>query len=677
MKWSATLFAFPLAVAPLTLLLAACGNPGLGISPGGDGGGRIDGASDGSMSHASGRTDGGKSRDASADTMSLVVNGDGGSSTSGGQCVPKTCSELRRELRPHGRRLRRRHPVRQLHRAGDVRRGRKAQQLWRQQQLRAEDLRGPGANCGPMGDGCGGVVQCGSCTAPKTCGGGGMPSVCGGDSGCAPKTCASAGVNCGPIGDGCGNVRGVRQLRLARDLRWRRYAERLRGWSEGRRRGRRQQLRAEDVREPGLQLRPGRRWLRQSAELREHVRGAGDLRRRRGPGRLRRELRLRATDVRKSRDQLRSRGRRLRRRARVRGHVHRAPDVRRRRYAGRVRGNEQLRTDDLRGARLQLRPGRRWLRGLLECGSSCTTGQICGGGGHPGVCGPTAGSGTGCTGLCLEQVACAAPGVTTTISGTVYAPNGTDPLYDALVYVPNGSAGAPTYGVTPFPPGVACGQCGSDVSGSPLVSTNTAPDGTFELQNVPVGTNIPLVIQLGRWRRKITIPSVASCVNTALTPAQTSLPSEEAQFDPADNIPLMAFSTGSVDGLECVLLKIGINQNQFSNPATQGGSGRVRFYTGEGGAGAQISAATPSATQLWSGATPDIDQYDMVFFPCQGGEYTKTAAEQTVVVNYANAGGRVFGTHFSYAGSSIRPRSARRTRFLATATWQPNQTISR
>src|SRR5208283_1764631 len=108
--------------------------------------------------------------------------------------------------------------------------------------------------------------------------------------------------------------------------------------------------------------------------------------------------------------------------------------------------------------------------------------------------------------------------------------------------------------------------------------------------------------QLGRWRRKITIPSVASCVNTALTPAQTSLPSEEAQFDPADNIPLMAFSTGSVDGLECVLLKIGINQNQFSNLATQGGSGRVRFYTGEGGAGAQISAATPSATQLWSGA---------------------------------------------------------------------------
>lgn len=36
-----------------------------------------------------------------------------------------------------------------------------------------------GANCGPIGDGCGGTLDCGSCTAPDACGGGGTPNVCG------------------------------------------------------------------------------------------------------------------------------------------------------------------------------------------------------------------------------------------------------------------------------------------------------------------------------------------------------------------------------------------------------------------------------------------------------------------------------------------------------------------
>ncbi|MDP3218697.1 MAG: hypothetical protein Q8S73_31625, partial [Deltaproteobacteria bacterium] len=61
-----------------------------------------------------------------------------------------------------------------------------------------------GATCGPIGDGCGGVLHCGTCAAPQTCGGGGRPSQCGGASGCVPRTCAALGVSCGPAGDGCG-----------------------------------------------------------------------------------------------------------------------------------------------------------------------------------------------------------------------------------------------------------------------------------------------------------------------------------------------------------------------------------------------------------------------------------------------------------------------------------------
>jgi hypothetical protein len=180
------------------------------------------------------------------------------------------------------------------------------------------------------------------------------------------------------------------------------------------------------------------------------------------------------------------------------------------------------------------------------------------------------------------------------------------------------------------------------------VSTTSNTNGTFTLNNMPVGTNIPLVIQAGRWRRKITISTVTSCTNTPLTASQTSLPTTQAEFDPADNIPLIAISTGSADAAECVLRKMGVADSQFSNPAAQGGNGRIRLYQGEAMPGATYNPSTPSATQLWSGTTPDIDTYDLVMFPCQGIESEKTAAQQTNVIDYANKGGRVFTTHYSY-----------------------------
>ena len=69
-----------------------------------------------------------------------------------------------------------------------------------------------GASCGKQGDGCGGTLDCGTCTGQDTCGGGGKPNVCGhgtvgGPGGpCVPTTCAALGYNCGPAGDGCGNT---------------------------------------------------------------------------------------------------------------------------------------------------------------------------------------------------------------------------------------------------------------------------------------------------------------------------------------------------------------------------------------------------------------------------------------------------------------------------------------
>ena len=250
-----------------------------------------------------------------------------------------------------------------------------------------------------------------------------------------------------------------------------------------------------------------------------------------------------------------------------------------------------------------------------------------------------------CTGLCLQQVACSA-GITTSISGTVFAPNGVDPLPGVLVYVPNGT-------VQPFTPGVACGI---QVTGSPLVATTTAFDGKFTLGNVPVGSNIPVVIQAGRWRRQLSVTTVSSCTDTAVATSLTRFPKNKTQGD----IPFTAIVTGSADAAECVLRKIGIDDSEFTKP---GGTGRINLFLGNG---AVAGPSNPVESALWGNAST-LNQYDMAVMACEGSPTIETAADQQRVLDYANAGGRIFATHIAYTWfHNIAP-------FSGTARWNPLQ----
>src|SRR5262249_54024832 len=148
----------------------------------------------------------------------------------------------------------------------------------------------------------------------------------------------------------------------------------------------------------------------------------------------------------------------------------------------------------------------------------------------------------------------------------------------------------------------------------------TDTHGQFTLQNVPVGANIPVVIQTGRWRRQLTLSNVAACQDNPVADGFLRLPKNKSEGD----IPHMAFATGKVDSLECVLRKIGVDDSEFTKPS---GNGRIHMYKGSGAAGATMGTGTPSETQLW-GSQATMDQYDMVLFPCQGNQYDKTAANQ-------------------------------------------------
>jgi hypothetical protein len=288
--------------------------------------------------------------------------------------------------------------------------------------------------------------------------------------------------------------------------------------------------------------------------------------------------------------------------------------------------------------------------GTLDCPGACANGMTCGGSGVPNVCpGTPAGPGA-CVNLCQRQQTCPGGG-TTTLSGTVLAPTpprfGTpDPIYNAIVSIPN----AP---VQPFAKGVSCDMCNGLVSGSPLVTAITGPDGKFVLQNVPVGDNVPVVIQIGRWRRQITVPRVLPCQDNPLTAEQTRLPRNQGEGD----IPLMAISTGKADALECVLRKIGIDESEFTLPSA---NGRIHMYKFNGG---DVGPMTPPQAQLTT-SLDTLRRYDMTIFDCEGYPYPKGLSERQNLVQYSNLGGRLFFTHFSYTWlHDVDP-------FRMTATWR-------
>jgi hypothetical protein len=241
-------------------------------------------------------------------------------------------------------------------------------------------------------------------------------------------------------------------------------------------------------------------------------------------------------------------------------------------------------------------------------------------------------SGHPCVNLQCQQVECPDER-DTTVSGIVFDPAGRHPLYNAIVYVPN----AP---LQPFATGTTCDRCGVLASGDPVVTALTGPDGRFVLHHVPTGDAIPLVLQLGKWRKQLVIPHVTACQDTAMDdPSTMRLPAKQSEGD----MPHIAVATGGCDPFECLLRKIGIDDSEFTE---QGSGGRVDMYQGVGGAA--MSPSTSTSATLW--ASPSISYYDVVVNACECGEVPAEKPQTSIdnLVAYANSGGRLFNTHYQY-----------------------------
>ncbi len=282
--------------------------------------------------------------------------------------------------------------------------------------------------------------------------------------------------------------------------------------------------------------------------------------------------------------------------------------------------------------------------------------------------------------LWLLVLACGvAAAQNTTISGTVYDPRlaagmpNPLPLPNVLVYASTTPVSAPASGA----------QCvtyaNSIPTGSNVVSyTYTAVDGTFTLQNIPESASYTVVIQAGKWQRQFD----EAVGTTALTGLQLGMPANHTQ----GNMPMIAIATGSVDGAECVLRDMGVSDSEFTDDTgSKNSGGFVHLYKGSLSPGAEISSKTPYETALMGGtSTTPLNNYDMVMFPCQGGSANQASDPMPAVttpptpplaagvgpanlLNFAEAGGRIFATHYSYAW--LYPGAPYDAQFGSVANW--------
>jgi hypothetical protein len=283
----------------------------------------------------------------------------------------------------------------------------------------------------------------------------------------------------------------------------------------------------------------------------------------------------------------------------------------------------------------------------------------------PGEAG-TGGTGP-CTGLWCNIASCDG-GAKTTISGTVYDPAGKNPLYNAFVYIPVN----PTAALPSFTSGASCDTCAGAGSISAISVAQTGPDGKFTLNtNVPSGTNIPLVVQMGKWRRKVLLPTVTSCTNNVIAPNDSRLPKNRTDGDGGyADIPKMAIATGSADPFECLLLKAGIDASEIQFPSTA--AARIHYYRFNGDD--RDPGTAPAGTAL-TGNLNTLKLYDVVLLPCEGFENNAHNSDTPNLVNYTDVGGRIFTTHFGYQwlATTLLNVARNNSAFYGTANWYINK----
>lgn len=295
----------------------------------------------------------------------------------------------------------------------------------------------------------------------------------------------------------------------------------------------------------------------------------------------------------------------------------------------------------------------------------------------------------------------------TRLTGKVFDPSGTTafgpaatgannvPLANVIVYQPSAT-------LVPLADGVTCDTCES-LQTPYQTATVTDASGSFTLDNVSPGASgtVPIVVQSGRWRRKINVTSndlvgggaLAACaLNTVKDgalrmPRSTNLTTDNptSQAGLQVNIPKTALVLGEREGLECWVRKIGIADNEMRPRLASGNTARFQLFRTNGSAIHDVNGPACTTSNVASTCSLNttsserrctssrcayyptytstnqigsrnffaneavMDEFSGVLLPCdsdvlQGSSYTTWKANLS---SYLRSGGRVFMNHLT------------------------------
>ncbi len=220
-----------------------------------------------------------------------------------------------------------------------------------------------------------------------------------------------------------------------------------------------------------------------------------------------------------------------------------------------------------------------------------------------------------------------------TLTGTVYAPNGTIPVAGALVYV---SSSEPEG----IPDQVYCAECVELGCGTEF--THTSADGSFSL-STSSGPGKHLVVQKGQFMRVSPIDVAAG--PTALAESLTELPGEWNP-DAGLYIPKIAVGDGTYERFEDALGKLGLGDtliNDFEK-VEQLIPGTESFDLWDNGQDPADHGFVSQGTFAELVADPNqLARYHIIFAPCSANTYIlalDSAQNRQNIRDWVAAGGR-------------------------------------
>jgi hypothetical protein len=223
------------------------------------------------------------------------------------------------------------------------------------------------------------------------------------------------------------------------------------------------------------------------------------------------------------------------------------------------------------------------------------------------------------------------------LSGTVRSPNGSLPIFGALVY---GTGQAPK----DIPQTVYCDKCVELAPSTP--HTTSAADGKFTLK-LPYGGKWLIVTQKGAFRRARWVTVTQS---GPLADEVTTLPAKTDASN-GDFIPKMAVIQGSWDAIERSLAKLGLGKVDANGSLVKESESFSLYKCDVTSVIPPAVDCKPKHPSVLLQDYAEISQYHIVFVPCTSDWLDSSFSDPEVKKNllrWITAGGRLYVTDWSY-----------------------------